>query len=80
MLCVLIRIASLHNIPFYIKKKRKITLSYPKSAAKGFFLGTQERVRNSRGKRANSVRAIEVLLYKVIKCLIMDFVSILYHS
>ena len=52
-----------HNIPFSIKKKRKITLSYSKSAAKGFFLGTQERVRNSRGKRAISVRAIEVLLY-----------------
>ena len=29
----------------------------------GFFLGTQERVRNSRGKRAISVRATEVLLY-----------------
>ena len=28
-----------------------------------FFLGTQERVRNSRGKRAISVRATEVLLY-----------------
>ena len=28
-----------------------------------FFLGTQERVRNSHGKRAISVRAIEVLLY-----------------
>ena len=28
-----------------------------------YFLGTQERVRNSRGKRAISVRAIEVLLY-----------------
>ena len=28
-----------------------------------FFLGVQERVRNSRGKRAISVRAIEVLLY-----------------
>ena len=51
-----------HNIPFSIKK-RKITLNYPKSADKGFFLGTQERVRNSRGKRAISVRAIEVLLY-----------------
>ena len=57
---------STHNIPFSIKKKRKITLSYPKSAAKGFFLGTQERVRNSCGKRAISVRAIEVLLYYVI--------------
>ena len=28
-----------------------------------FFQGTQERVRNSRGKRAISVRATEVLLY-----------------
>ena len=28
-----------------------------------FFLGTQERVRNCRGKRAIGVRAIEVLLY-----------------
>ena len=28
-----------------------------------YFLGTQEEVRNSRGKRAISVRAIEVLLY-----------------
>ena len=29
----------------------------------GFFLGTQEGVRNNRGKRAISVRATEVLLY-----------------
>ena len=29
----------------------------------GFVQGTQERVRNSLGKRAISVRAIEVLLY-----------------
>ena len=41
------------------------TLNYPKSAAMGFFQGTQERVRNSRGKRAINVRAIEVLLYFV---------------
>ena len=41
------------------------TLNYPTSAAMGFFQGTQERVRNSRGKRAISVRAIEVLLYIV---------------
>ena len=47
---------------FYIKKK--ITLNYLKSEAMGFFLGTQERVRNSRGKRAISVRATEVLLYR----------------
>ena len=31
-------------------------------ASRIFFQGTQERVRNSRGKRAISVRAIEVLL------------------
>ena len=30
------------------------------------FQGTQERVRNSRGKRAICVRAIEVLLYIVV--------------
>ena len=46
---------------------KKNTLNYPKSAAMGFFQETQERVRNSRGKRAISVRAIEVLLY-VVKC------------
>ena len=44
--------------------KKKITLNYPKSAAIGVrFQGTQERVRNSRGKGAISVRATEVLLY-----------------
>ena len=43
---------------------KKNTLNYPKSAAKVFFFQwTQEQVRNSRGKRAISVRAIEVLLY-----------------
>ena len=31
----------------------------------GFFLGTEERVRNSRGKRAISVRATEGLLYLI---------------
>ena len=41
----------------------KNTLNYPKSAAIGFLQGTQERVRNSRGKPAISVRATEVLLY-----------------
>ena len=39
--------------------KQKINLNYPKSAGMGFFLGSQERVRNSRGKRAISVRATE---------------------
>ena len=52
---------STHNIPFSIFKK-KITLNCTKSAAMGFFQGTQDRVRNSCGKRAISVRATEVLL------------------
>ena len=43
--------------------KKKITLNYPKSAAVGFFQGTQERVRDSHGRQAISVRATEVLLY-----------------
>ena len=42
---------------------KKITPGHFKSAAMGFFLGTQERVRNSRGKRAIIVRATEGLLY-----------------
>ena len=44
--------------------KKKIALNYPKSAGMGFFQGTQERVRNSHGKRAIRVGATEVLLYK----------------
>ena len=37
-----------------INIKRNIALNYPKSAAMDFlFQGTQERVRNSRGKRAS---------------------------
>ena len=46
--------------------KMKITPDYSKSAAMGFFLGPQERVRNSHGKRAISVRATEVLLYLLV--------------
>ena len=42
--------------------KRKITLNYPKSAALGYFQGTQERARNSHGKQAISVRATGALL------------------
>ena len=53
MLCILIRIASYKN---------KITLNYPKSAAMGLFQGTQEQVRNIRGRRVINVRATEVLL------------------
>ena len=55
---------SAHNIPFQYKK-RKISLNYLKSATVRFFQGTLERVRNSRGKRAISARATEVLLYFV---------------
>ena len=45
-----------HNIPFFISKKKKTTLYYPKSAPvpMGFFQG---------GKQAISVRATEALLY-----------------
>ena len=42
--------------------KRKIDLKYIKFATMGFYLGTQARVRNSHGKRAIRVQAIEVLL------------------
>ena len=42
--------------------KKKITLKYPRSAVVRFFQGTEERVRNSRGKRAISVRAIDWLV------------------
>ena len=52
-------------IPFSIRKRNN-TLIYPKSAAMGFFEGTEEQVRNSRGKQAISVRAIEVPLYTLI--------------
>ena len=59
--------------------KQKITLNYPKSAAMGFFQGTQERVRNSRGKRAISVRAIEGQLYMNTK-LELTFYFVLIHA
>ena len=42
--------------------KKKMTLNYPISAVIGFFRWTQERARNSRGKRAIGVRVTEVLL------------------
>ena len=41
--------------------RKKITINCLKSV--GFFKGTRERVRNSRSKRAISVRGAEVLLY-----------------
>ena len=52
-----------YTIYTIVSMKMKFTLNYPEYAAMEFFLeGTTERVRNSRGKRAISVRAIEVLL------------------
>ena len=45
--------------------KKKITLNLQ---LRHFFQRTQERVRNSRGKRAISVRAIEVLLFLKRRC------------
>ena len=53
---------STHNIPL-LNMKKEIILNYPKSAKWNLFQGTQEGVRNSRGKGDISVRAIEVLLY-----------------
>ena len=50
-----------HYTSFNIKKEN--TLNYTNLQLWDFFLGTQDRVRNSRGKRAISVRATEVLLY-----------------
>ena len=50
-----------------INTKKRITLNYPtyyNVCTYGIFsLGTQERDRNNRGKRAMGVRTIEVLLY-----------------
>ena len=37
--------------------------NYPKSTPVGFFLGSEERVRNSLGKRVISFRATEILLH-----------------
>ena len=51
---------STQNIPFSIYKGKN-TLNYLKSAAKGFFQGTKERVRNSHGRQAISVQATEIL-------------------
>ena len=53
-----------HNIPFSnIKKKENNTKLSQICSQRFVFLGTEERVRNNRGKRAISVRAIEVVLY-----------------
>ena len=58
-----------HNILFSMLK-RKSPLIILNLQPDDFFQGTQEQVRNSRDKRAISVRAIEVLLYlRSLKCL-----------
>ena len=63
---------STHNIPFSIYK-RKSTLIIQNLQRWDFFQGTQERVQNTPGKRAITVRATEGLLYYqiqlVLKCL-----------
>ena len=58
-----------HIISLHIKRLTIISIKSPEIipntimfAAMGFLLGAQERVRNSRGIRAISVRATEVLL------------------
>ena len=55
----------IQNIQFSIYKKKspEIILNLQTGDC---FQGAQERVRNSCGKRAISVRAIEVLLYMVL--------------
>ena len=80
MLCVIIRIApsrrfwddSNEYTQYTIFRKKKTILTYPKSAAIGFFPGTKKRVGKSRGKRAISVRATEVLLYLFISKVSLD--------
>ena len=49
---------------------KKTPLIIPNLQLWDFFQGTQERVRKSRGKRAISVRAIEVLLYVQGTCIL----------
>ena len=68
MLCVFIRSPHRGDSNEYAQysifnMKMNLTRNYPKSAAMAFALGTQERVRDSRSKRAISVRATEGLLY-----------------
>ena len=58
---------STHNIPFQCKIESQPKLTQICSYGI-YFQGTQERVQNIRGKRANSVRATEVLLYIFIFC------------
>ena len=70
--CCVYSFESPQNIPFPIQNK-KITLNLQ---LRQFFLGTQERVRNSRGKPAISVRATEVLLHNVINDFFLFLINI----
>ena len=63
-----------HNIPFSIYKKGKLPSNIPNLQPKHFFLGTQERVPNSRGKWAISVQALEVMKEDSVSSLIMVFI------
>ena len=64
-----------------INIKKKITQNYTKynnvCSCGIILLGTQDRNRNSHGKRAISVRATEVLLYKVLYICNFD---VTYHA
>ena len=57
----------MHTIYRFQYKKRKSHLIIPNLLQRDFCLGSQERVRNIRGKQAISVRATEVLLYLIWK-------------
>ena len=59
---------STHNIPF-LNIKKKIILNYPESATMEFVPRDPRPSWNNRGKRAISVRAIEILLYLIHACL-----------
>ena len=52
-----------HTISNINRKSSKFIPNKMSAATVWFLLGTQDRVRNSRGKRAVSIRATEVLLY-----------------
>ena len=58
--------------------KQKITPNYPKSSAIGFSQGTQERVRNSRGKRA--IRFEPLKFYCIRILLTFYFMQIFFGS
>ena len=50
---------STHNTCTLFSIKKKTTLNYHISAAMRFFQGAQERVRNSRGKRASVFESLK---------------------